>query len=837
MADPSMICALLQPVCSFVNEAGVPAATARGVSSFACIKRNLRDLTKAMEDLQAVEKTVQGQVALETNNLNECHPQVSLWLTRDVDRLIREGKQFDTFASKRLPDSVEERPQTKTFGIEPVLKDLGKYCDSTIVSIIGVCGPGGVGKTTLLNTFNNELKASGRDYQVVIMIEVSNSRTLNKVAIQSTVTDRLGLPWDDRQTEEARARFLMKALRRKKFVILLDDVWNKFQLEDVGIPTPDSESKSKVILTSRYAEAIAAIDSSGPNNAVKEHADAIFQSCGGLPLALKVIASAVAGLTTPSEWSLAMQAAKHDIKDIDGIPEMFHKLKYSYDKLTQTQQQCFLYCTLFPEYGSISKEQLVEYWMAEELIPQDPNRGHRIINRLLSACLLESCGSDSKVKMHHIIHHLGLSLAVQQKIVVKAGMNLEKAPPHREWRTARRISLMYNDIRDLGISPECKDLVTLLVQNNPNLDKLSPTFFQSMYSLKVLDLSHTRITALPLCSTLAKLKFLNLSHTLIERLPEELWMLKKLRHLDLSVTKALKETLDNCSKLYKLRVLNLFRSNYGIRDVNDLNIDSLRELEFLGITIYAEDVLKKLTNTHPLAKSTQRLSLKHCEQMQLIQISDFTHMVQLRELYVESCLDLIQLIADPDKGKASCLQILTAFPPNYSCWLDALEKLSICHCNELEQVVQETINKVDNRRGGIEHSIVQRSGIINGFSEEQEIHCMVEDAYNEHVKGYQNKTENERIKGVHHVDFPKLRAMVLTDLPKLTTICNPREFPCLEIIRVERCPRLTALPLGQMSDCPKLKQICGSYDWWKKLEWNGKETIENKYFIPIKDED
>lgn len=734
------------------------------------------------------------------------------------------------------------------------------------------------------------------------MIEVSNSKTLNKAAIQSTITDRLGLPWDDRQTEEARARFLMKALRRKKFVILLDDVWNKFQLEDVGIPTPDSESKSKVILTSRYVDvcyqmgaqqslikmeylekeaawelfrsnlstqAIAAIDSSGPNNAVKEHADAIVQSCGGLPLALKVIASAVAGLTTPSEWSLAMQATKHDIKDIDGIPEMFHKLKYSYDKLTQTQQQCFLYCTLFPEYGSISKDQLVEYWMAEELIPQDPNRGHRIINRLLSACLLESCGSDLEVKMHHIIRHLGLSLAVQQKIVVKAGMNLEKAPPHREWRTARRISLMYNDIRDLVISPECKDLVTLLVQNNPNLDKLSPTFFQSMCSLKVLDLSHTRITALPLCSTLAKLKFLNLSHTFIERLPEEFWMLKKLRHLDLSVTKALKETLDNCSKLYKLRVLNLFRSNYGIRDVNDLNIDSLRELEFLGITIYAEDVLKKLTNTHPLAKSTQRLSLKHCEQMQSIQISDFTHMVQLRELYVESCLDLIQLIADPDKGKASCLQILTlaklpslqtilvgSSPHHFRnlleitishchklhdiTWvlkLDALEKLSICHCNELEQVVQETINKVDNRRGGIEHSIVQRSGIINGFSEEQEIHCMVEDACNEHVKGYQNKTENERIKGVHHVDFPKLKAMVLTDLPKLTAICNPRDFPCLEIIRVERCPRLTALPLGQMSDCPKLKQICGSYDWWKKLEWNGKETIENKYFIPIKDED
>ncbi|CAN6268527.1 unnamed protein product [Urochloa humidicola] len=946
MAEP-MICAALQPViCGFINEAGVPAATAKRFSSFACIKRNHRLLRKAREDLQAIKKMVQGQVDLKTNHLNECDPRVNLWLRRvasvqidsidqqydrlmqsswlcrsvlglgkryhlgkhiaemleDIARLIEEGNQFKTFASKRLPDLVEERPRTQTFGIKPVLRNLWKSFESTDVSIIGVWGPGGVGKTTLLNNFNNELKACARDYQVVIMIEVSNSRTLNKTAIQRTITDRLGLPWDDKETEEARARFLMKALNRKRFVILLDDVWNKFQLEDVGIPTPDSDSKSKLILTSRnvdvcyqmgaqqslikmeYLEkeaawelfrsnlstqAITAIDSSGPNNIVKEYADAIVQNCGGLPLALKVIGSAVAGLTAPRDWILAMQATKHDIKDLDGIPEMFHKLKYSYDKLTPTQQQCFLYCTLFPEYGSISKDQLVEYWMAEELIPQDPNRGHRIISRLLSACLLESCGSDSEVKMHHIIRHLGLSLAVQQKIVVKAGMSLEKAPPHREWRTARRISLMYNDIRDLGLSPECKDLVTLLVQNNPQLDRLSPTFFQSMYSLKVLDLSHTRITELSLCSTLIKLKYLNLSHTFIERLPEEFWMLKKLRHLDLSVTKALKETLDNCSKLYKLRVLNLFRSNYGIRDVNDLNIDSLRELEFLGITIYAEDVLKKLTNTHPLAKSTQRLSLRHCEQMKSIQISDFTYMVQLRELYVESCLDLIQLIADPDKGRASCLEVLTlaklpalqtilvgSSPHHFRnlleitishcqqlhdiTWvlkLDALEKLSICHCYELEQVVQETVSEVDNRRGGIEPSTNHRSGTTNGFSEEQEIHGMVEDANNEHVNDYQNKTENEWIKGMHHVDFPKLRTVVLTDLPKLTMICHPRDFPSLEIIRVEGCPRLTTLPLGQMYDCPKLKQICGSYDWWEKLEWNVKEIMENKYFMPIKDGD
>lgn len=209
MPDP-MICAALQPVCGFINQAGVPAATAKAVSSFACIKRNLRDLTKAMEDLQALEKVVRAQVELEINNLNECHPQVSLWLRRAVDalvdpifldcdqlfqpsclcssalslgkryrlgkhtvemleyldRLLKEGNQFETFACKCLPDSVEERPWTQTFGIEPVLKDFKKSFESTGISIIGVWGPGGVGKTTLLNTFNNELKAWGRDYQV-----------------------------------------------------------------------------------------------------------------------------------------------------------------------------------------------------------------------------------------------------------------------------------------------------------------------------------------------------------------------------------------------------------------------------------------------------------------------------------------------------------------------------------------------------------------------------------------------------------------------------------------------------------------------------------------------
>jgi disease resistance protein RPS2 len=106
-------------------------------------------------------------------------------------------------------------------------------------------------------------------------------------------------------------------------------------------------------------------------------------------------------------------------------------------------------------------------------------------------------------------------------------------------------------------------------------------------------------------------------------------------------------------------------------------------------------VLKKLTKTHPLAKSTQRLSLMHCEQMQLIEISDFTLMVQLRELYVQSCFDLVKLIADLDKQKASYLQVLTLakLPALQTIIIGSsphhfrnLREIKISHCQKLHDI-------------------------------------------------------------------------------------------------------------------------------------------------------
>jgi disease resistance protein RPS2 len=81
------------------------------------------------------------------------------------------------------------------------------------------------------------------------------------------------------------------------------------------------------------------------------------------------------------------------------------------------------------------------------------------------------------------------------------------------------------------------------------------------------------------------------------------------------------------------------------------------------------------------------------------------------------------------------------------------------------------------------------------------------------------------------IDFPKLRSIVLTDVKKLRSICRPRDFPSLETIRVKDCPNLRNILLSSTHNFGRLKQVCGSFDWWEHRE--EATHMQAKYFIPI----
>ncbi|RVW34115.1 putative disease resistance protein [Vitis vinifera] len=52
-------------------------------------------------------------------------------------------------------------------------------------------------------------------------------------------------------TKEEKAAEILRVLKTKKFVLLLDDIWERLDLLEMGVPHPDAQNKSKIVFTTR----------------------------------------------------------------------------------------------------------------------------------------------------------------------------------------------------------------------------------------------------------------------------------------------------------------------------------------------------------------------------------------------------------------------------------------------------------------------------------------------------------------------------------------------------------------------------------------------------------
>ncbi|XP_042517282.1 TMV resistance protein N-like [Macadamia integrifolia] len=127
---------------------------------------------------------------------------------------------------------IEIQPSTQRM----LQQMLDCICDpDPEIGIFGIYGMGGVGKTTLAKQLNNHLEkdlARGVKIPFEIVIMVTVSATANISSIQTSIGKRLGL------LDNSEADALFATLRKKNFFLILDDVWCKLKLEDVGIPHP-----------------------------------------------------------------------------------------------------------------------------------------------------------------------------------------------------------------------------------------------------------------------------------------------------------------------------------------------------------------------------------------------------------------------------------------------------------------------------------------------------------------------------------------------------------------------------------------------------------------------
>ncbi|XAR49328.1 hypothetical protein NMG60_11032497 [Bertholletia excelsa] len=73
--------------------------------------------------------------------------------------------------------------------------------------------------------------------------------------------------------------------------------------------------------------------------------------------------------------------------------------------------------------------------------------------------------------------------------------------------------------------------------------------------------------------------------------------------------------------------------------------------------------------------------------------------------------------------------------------------------------------------------------------------------------------------------LPKLKEMVLIDMPELESICRNEslDWPCLGKLRIYKCPGLCGLPFNP-NNAKKLELIEAEQEWWDILQWENDEV-------------
>jgi len=187
---------------------------------------------------------------------------------------------------------------------------------------------------------------------------------------------------------------LTEKLAGKKFLLVLDDVWNQNQSKWEEVQKPLVFGKgSRILVTTRdenvagtmrsevhllkllqeedcwnvFAKHAFQDDETQQNSECREIGMEIVKKCERLPLALKTMGSLLYNKSF-SEWKKVFES------EISELPEercaIIPPLASSYIHLPPHLKVCFAYCALFPKDHEFKKEHLMHLWMAE-------NRPHR----------------------------------------------------------------------------------------------------------------------------------------------------------------------------------------------------------------------------------------------------------------------------------------------------------------------------------------------------------------------------------------------------------------------------------------------------------------------------
>ncbi|KAK9000069.1 hypothetical protein V6N11_082203 [Hibiscus sabdariffa] len=592
----------------------------------------LRSVNKTLDDAKGLEDRYEEDRKLSSRYIHlKRRSNYSGKLEKmceEIQKLVEEGKVLgDILVDKPIEPVLKvNAPEIKAFpSLQRPLEQVLEMLRNDKLKGIGIWGPLGVGKTTIMKNLNNHEQVA-KMFDIVIWANVNDERSEEK--LQEDISWWLKLKVEDILYPEDVARTIFEELKDKKYLLLLDEVMDSIELEDIGIP--DNKNGSKVVFTTEFrhvcssmADRLIEVRKLSPNEAwmmfqqmvsevidlpdIEPIARLVAKECARLPLLIKTIAGAFKSKDSVSEWRKGFKdLQKWPEIEIPGLTELHSFLKFCYDQLKDDQKRkCFLYGALYPAESKIYTDYLLECWAAEGLVGGTKERrfqdardeGYDTLKHLTNVSLLEKGERMIYVSMNNSIRQVALYISSQDpdcKFFTGMSEDSPDCLEENDWQQSKRIAMIDKKLQDLPNSPNCSMLLSLLLQRNYTLTEIPQSFFEKMKTLLVLDLYGTGIESLP--SSLAKLKCLkglylnNCIHLTV--LPTEVGELHCLEVLDIRGCRIcfIPFYIQKLVNLRCLRVSYYKSSNpNGCQDMDIDVIPLLAKLEELTIDVHSYD--------------------------------------------------------------------------------------------------------------------------------------------------------------------------------------------------------------------------------------------------------
>lgn len=546
-------------------------------------------------------------------------------------------------------------------------------------SVMSTFGMGGVGKTTIASSiFKNQQFMMAfacnawitlsQSYEIEDLLrQISKQLMDQQVYLASNVEamNRIKL------IEE-----LQIYLKRRKYLIVLDDVWDKDVWLFLNYAFVRNNLGGRVLITTRKKDVAFLADHNCvvelealphteawhlfckkafrrledkmcPEN-LRPWAEKIVTKCQGLPLAIVAIGSLLSYREfEEQEWKLFYNQLGWQLANNPELNWIANILNLSLNDLPSYLRSCFLYCSLFPEDCRIKRKMLVELWIAEGLVEE---RGDGTTMEEVARCYLteltqrsllavierNACGRARTFRMHDLVREMASIIAKKERLAFSydnVGITQVAHEYRRLWIQKDAQSLRYlggSKLRsfvllDIGEpSSWIYDalsrfrLLRVLCLRFANIEQV-PGVVTELYNLHYLDLSHTKVKHIPASfKNLINLQFLDIRSSYVEELPLGITLLTNLRHLYAYVIHDLQERSLDCISATKIPG----------------NICHLKNLQALQTVSANKDLVSQLGNLTRM----RSLCVMKVQQSYIAELcNSLTKMPNLSRLFISSC--------------------------------------------------------------------------------------------------------------------------------------------------------------------------------------------------------